>query len=169
MKAVLGPRFDQAFLFASELHRRQLRKGTSIPYISHLLSMAALVLEDGGGEDEAIAALLHDAVEDQGGQATLADKLHNARIILDDVRQEGSQSLEPVVELLVQAPELKHKDLSTVRRKMAPFLPALGAISLATGAHGSRAIASCVFASQGSLARFFAAGSGNSGGRRDKS
>ncbi len=59
--------------YASQLHHRQVRKGTEIPYISHLLSVTALVLEDGGSEDEAIAALLHDAVEDQGGQATLAE------------------------------------------------------------------------------------------------
>jgi (p)ppGpp synthase/HD superfamily hydrolase len=69
----LGPRFDQALQYASELHRQQARKGTTIPYISHLLSVAALVLEDGGSEEEAIAALLHDAVEDQGGQSTLAE------------------------------------------------------------------------------------------------
>ena len=73
MKPILGPRFDQALLYASELHRNQVRKGTDIPYIAHLLSVTALVLEDGGSEDEAIAALLHDAVEDQGGQATLAE------------------------------------------------------------------------------------------------
>jgi GTP pyrophosphokinase len=50
----------------------QKRKGSGVPYISHLLAVAAIVLEHGGTEDEAIAALLHDAVEDQGGQATLA-------------------------------------------------------------------------------------------------
>lgn len=146
MKPILGPRFDQAFLLASQLHLSQLRKGTTIPYLSHLLCVTALVLEDGGSEDEAIAALLHDSVEDQGGQATLteirrrfgeqvagwvmelsdtdaipkppwrerkedylahlanaspealrislADKLHNARSILEDMRREGSQSLE---------------------------------------------------------------------------
>ena len=63
-------RFEQALVFASRLHRKQIRKGSNVPYISHLLSVAALVLEDGGDENEAIAALLHDAVEDQGGQAT---------------------------------------------------------------------------------------------------
>jgi len=73
LKPHLGPRFDQALQYASELHRQQVRKGTAIPYISHLMSVTALVLEDGGSEDEAIAALLHDAVEDQGGQATLAE------------------------------------------------------------------------------------------------
>ena len=64
-------RFQEALLFASWLHRKQVRKGSTVPYVTHLLSVAALVLEHGGDEDEAIAALLHDAVEDQGGQPTL--------------------------------------------------------------------------------------------------
>ncbi|MBR8840818.1 MAG: HD domain-containing protein [Stigonema ocellatum SAG 48.90 = DSM 106950] len=66
----LNHRFEQALVYANRLHRKQTRKGGDIPYVSHLLSVAALVLEDGGDEDEAIAALLHDAVEDQGGTAT---------------------------------------------------------------------------------------------------
>ncbi len=65
-----GPRFEEAVLYALRLHARQLRKGSEIPYVAHLLAVVSLVLEDGGGEDEAIAALLHDAVEDQGGRAT---------------------------------------------------------------------------------------------------
>jgi (p)ppGpp synthase/HD superfamily hydrolase len=68
----LTERFDQAFLLASELHRTQKRKSTEIPYLSHLMTVSALVLENGRTEDEAIAGLLHDAVEDQGGAATLA-------------------------------------------------------------------------------------------------
>jgi hypothetical protein len=68
----LGRRFDRALSLARELHAPQLRKGTEIPYIAHLLGVTSLVLEDGGTEDEAIAALLHDAVEDQGGETTLA-------------------------------------------------------------------------------------------------
>jgi len=69
----LGPRFSAALAYTADLHRRQVRKGTAIPYLAHLLSVAALVLEDGGDEDLAIAALLHDAAEDQGGEATLAE------------------------------------------------------------------------------------------------
>ena len=69
--SALGPRFDDALVFASDLHREQRRKSTDVPYVSHLLGVASLVLEDGGSEDEAIAALLHDAVEDQGGAPTL--------------------------------------------------------------------------------------------------
>ena len=64
-------RFDTALQFASGLHHQQPRKGVTIPYIAHLMSVCALVLEAGGDEDQAIAALLHDAVEDQGGLPTL--------------------------------------------------------------------------------------------------
>ncbi len=62
---ILGKRFEAALAFAANRHAEQWRKGTEIPYIAHLLSVCALVLEAGGDEDEAIAALLHDAVEDQ--------------------------------------------------------------------------------------------------------
>ena len=60
-------RFEQALVFATQLHKEQRRKGSGVPYISHLLAVTALVIEHGGDEDEAIAALLHDAIEDQGG------------------------------------------------------------------------------------------------------
>jgi len=68
----LTPRFADAVTFACELHRTQTRKGTQIPYVSHLLGVASIALEHGADEDEAIAAILHDAVEDQGGAATAA-------------------------------------------------------------------------------------------------
>ena len=63
-------RFHFAFAYAADLHRDQVRKGSGVPYIAHLMSVSALALEHGATEDEAIAALLHDAVEDQGGDAT---------------------------------------------------------------------------------------------------
>jgi GTP pyrophosphokinase len=63
----LGPRFLRAFLFAAEKHAGQARKASTIPYIGHLMGVASLVLEAGGDEDLAIAALLHDVVEDCGG------------------------------------------------------------------------------------------------------
>jgi (p)ppGpp synthase/HD superfamily hydrolase len=69
----LTHRFDRALLYATHIHGGQTRKGTSVPYIAHLLAVAATVLEYGGAEDVAIAALLHDAVEDQGGEPRLAD------------------------------------------------------------------------------------------------
>jgi (p)ppGpp synthase/HD superfamily hydrolase len=68
---MLTNRFDDAFVYAHQLHRAQLRKDSRIPYISHLMSVAALVVENEGDENQAIAALLHDAVEDQGGEAAL--------------------------------------------------------------------------------------------------
>jgi (p)ppGpp synthase/HD superfamily hydrolase len=138
----LTAKFEEALVYATRLHANQTRKISDIPYIAHLLSVAALVLEDGGTEDEAIAGLLHDGVEDQGGKSTreeirqrfgetviaivdgctesdtypkppwlerkkrylenlryaspsvrrvsLADKLHNARSLLADLRQHGS-------------------------------------------------------------------------------
>jgi len=64
-------RFEQALVYATRLHNSQNRKGSQIPYLGHLLSVAGLVIEWGGDEDQAIAALLHDSVEDQGGLATL--------------------------------------------------------------------------------------------------
>ena len=68
----LTRRFDLALQVASGLHFEQPRKGTGIPYIAQLMAVCSLVLEAGGGEDLAIAALLHDAVEDQGGLSTLS-------------------------------------------------------------------------------------------------
>jgi len=69
-ESFLTGRFDAALQLASALHHSQCRKGTSIPYFSHLMAVSALVLEASGDENMAIAALLHDAVEDQGGEPT---------------------------------------------------------------------------------------------------
>jgi GTP pyrophosphokinase len=67
----LGDRFERGLVLAARLHGDQIRKGSGVPYLSHLLAVASLVLENGGSEDEAIAALLHDAVEDRGGNKVL--------------------------------------------------------------------------------------------------
>ncbi len=67
---MLSERFIDALTFATQLHAGQTRKGSEVPYIAHLLGVASTVLEHGANEDEAIAALLHDAIEDQGGAAT---------------------------------------------------------------------------------------------------
>lgn len=66
-------RFASAMVYAHEVHRLQRRKGTGIPYIAHILGVTALAIEYGADENEAIAALLHDAAEDGGGEATLAE------------------------------------------------------------------------------------------------
>jgi (p)ppGpp synthase/HD superfamily hydrolase len=69
----LSRRFDEAFLYAAELHEDQERKGGGEPYLAHLMAVCSLALEHGADEDQAIAALLHDAVEDQGGDRILGD------------------------------------------------------------------------------------------------
>lgn len=69
----LGGRFENALVFAARKHRTQVRKGSEVPYVGHLLGVCSLVIEDGGSEDEAIAALLHDVVEDQGGEPVLEE------------------------------------------------------------------------------------------------
>jgi len=67
----LSIRFDHALLFAAQVHRNQDRKKSGIPYLSHLMGVASIVLDYGGDEDMGIAALLHDAAEDHGGKAML--------------------------------------------------------------------------------------------------
>ena len=69
----LTPKFTEAMAYAAEKHATQTRKGSGIPYLGHLLSVAGFVIEADGTEAEAIAALLHDAAEDQGGEPTLAE------------------------------------------------------------------------------------------------
>jgi (p)ppGpp synthase/HD superfamily hydrolase len=83
----LGSRFNEAFLFAAEKHATQTRKKTDVPYISHLMSVASLVLEAGGGEDEGVAALLHDVVEDCGGHP-----------VLEEIRQRFGDRVATIVE-----------------------------------------------------------------------
>lgn len=91
MAGMLGERFDQALQMASQLHRTQVRKESGVPYVAHLLAVAALAIEHGADEDQAIAALLHDAVEDQGGlptaarlRATFGDRVHDLVMALTD-------------------------------------------------------------------------------------
>src|SRR5260221_11435231 len=69
----LGPGLQRAFRYAAEKHAGQTRKQTAVPYLSHLMAVASLVLEAGGDEDMAIAALLHDVVEDCGGMPRLRE------------------------------------------------------------------------------------------------
>ena len=69
----LSRRFEDALTYATVIHAGQLRKGTGIPYIAHILGVTAIALEHGADEDEAMAALLHDAGEDAGGLGRIAD------------------------------------------------------------------------------------------------
>ncbi len=68
-----GERFEKALVYAARLHKDQTRKGSGVPYVTHLLAVAAIVGENDGTEDEVIAALLHDAPEDRGGRERLED------------------------------------------------------------------------------------------------
>ena len=68
-----GEKFEEALVYAACVHRDQTRKGTSVPYVTHLMAVAAIVGENGGTEDEVIAGLLHDAPEDAGGRQRLED------------------------------------------------------------------------------------------------
>ena len=76
IESQLGTKFKDAILYALDIHAGDLRKGTSTPYVSHLLSVCALVLEDGGDEEEAIAALLHDTLEDHPEKVKKNDLTH---------------------------------------------------------------------------------------------
>ena len=100
MNDSLGPRFEQALAYACVLHADQRRKGTDIPYVAHLLAVAGLVIEDGAAagqlsEDEAIAALLHDAAEDQGGEPRLAEIEERFGPRVAQIVRACSDSLEP--------------------------------------------------------------------------
>jgi (p)ppGpp synthase/HD superfamily hydrolase len=66
-------RFEDALVYAHKVHQGQVRKSTGIPYVAHILGVAAIAMEYGANEDEAIGALLHDAAEDGGGEETLAE------------------------------------------------------------------------------------------------
>jgi (p)ppGpp synthase/HD superfamily hydrolase len=82
----LTGQFSKALVYAELKHHNQVRKGGDIPYVGHLLTVAGLVINDGGSEAQAIAALLHDAVEDQGGPPTLEEINANFG---DDVAHRG--------------------------------------------------------------------------------
>src|SRR6266478_10145006 len=69
----LSGQFEKALVYATRIHGGQLRKKTRIPYIAHILGVCAIAMEYGANETEAIAALLHDAVEDCGGAKRLRD------------------------------------------------------------------------------------------------
>ncbi|TVS02606.1 MAG: bifunctional (p)ppGpp synthetase/guanosine-3',5'-bis(diphosphate) 3'-pyrophosphohydrolase [Cyanobium sp. PLM2.Bin73] len=83
---VHSPRYSEALQWAAELHGRQTRKGKDVPYIAHLIAVSALVWEDGGDEEQAIAALLHDAIEDaEVSQDEIAERFGErvGRIVAD--------------------------------------------------------------------------------------
>jgi GTP pyrophosphokinase len=90
----LSDRYAEALRYSFDLHREQTRKGSGIPYFAHLIGVSSLVLEHGGDEDAAIAALLHDAAEDQGGRAILAEIEARFGAMVSAIVEACSDSLE---------------------------------------------------------------------------
>jgi len=84
---MLSDKFTEALVYATQLHATQIRKGSGVPYIAHLLGVASIALEYGANESEAIAALLHDAIEDQGGAK-----------IRDEIQQRFGETVAQIVE-----------------------------------------------------------------------
>jgi (p)ppGpp synthase/HD superfamily hydrolase len=135
----LGARFVDAVGWVTELHADQGRKGRpDVPYVSHLLAVAALTLEDGGAEDDAIVALCHDAAEDQGGQTTLAeirrrfgDHVAECVDLLSDSHGCHDQDKEPWA-------ERKARLLAQLARPDAP--PTVLRVAAADKLHNARSI-----------------------------
>jgi (p)ppGpp synthase/HD superfamily hydrolase len=130
---MLTERFDEALAYAVRLHAAQLRKGTEIPYVSHLLGVCALVLEDGGDEHEAIASLLHDAGEDAGGRQTV-----------DEIRRRFGDEIARIVEdtsdtLEIPKPPWRERKESYLAH-LETASPAALRVSLADKLHNARAI-----------------------------
>ena len=131
---VLGDRVIQAFAYAVDLHARQARKGTAIPYMTHLMAVCSLVLEDAGDENQAIAALLHDGPEDHGGQP-----------VLDEIRRRFGDEVAALVDGLTDTlvdPKPKwrpRKEAYLARLEQEPIsvLP----VSLADKLHNLRSVA----------------------------
>jgi (p)ppGpp synthase/HD superfamily hydrolase len=101
----LSERFDRALALAHKVHRQQARKGTQIPYIAHILGVAALVLEFGGGEDEAIGAILHDVLEDAAEHAAQEVTVDWLR---DEIQRNFGPKVMEIVEHMTDATE-RHK------------------------------------------------------------
>jgi tetratricopeptide (TPR) repeat protein len=129
----LGARFDDALAFTARVHRTQRRKGGEIPYVGHLLGVCSLVIEDGGTEDEAIAALLHDAVEDQGGDAMLEQIRERYGPLVADIVLACSDTTE-----MAKPPWRERKEAYLVHLDASPI--SVLRVSLADKLYNARAI-----------------------------
>lgn len=135
---ILTDRFDRALLYATHVHGGQVRKGTSTPYVAHLLAVAATVLEYGGDEDLAIAALLHDSVEDQGGRARLEDVRNRFGDRVARIVQACSDSLADTAKGERKADWEERKEAYIAHLRTAD--PDILRVSLADKVHNARAI-----------------------------
>ena len=129
----LSSKFEDALQYAARIHNEQLRKGTEIPYVSHLLGVASIALEYDADEDEAIGALLHDAGEDQGGQARI-----------DDIRKRFGGKVADIVEGCTDTVEIPKPDWRTRKEKYIASIPkkskSIRLVSAADKLHNARAI-----------------------------
>ena len=129
----LSGRLDEAFEYAHAVHATQTRKGTDRPYLSHLMGVSSIVLDDGGSEDEAIAALLHDAAEDHGGRERVEDIRtrfgEQVAKIVEDCTDSWSDPKEPWI-------ERKQSYVEHARTLSAPSLR----VSIADKVHNTYAI-----------------------------
>lgn len=130
----LTKRFEDALAFALSVHRGQYRKGTRIPYASHLLAVSAIVLDYGGDEDEAIAALLHDSIEDGGVDPAGLSARFGSRVA--EIVLACSDSL--VKDPLRKAPWHERKENYLEHMKTAPASVLL--VSIADKLHNIRTI-----------------------------
>jgi (p)ppGpp synthase/HD superfamily hydrolase len=128
---LLTSRFEDALIYAARLHAGQKRKGTNIPYMAHLMSVAALVLEDGGDENEAIGALLQDVVEDQG-------------VLREEIGQRFGEKVKTIVDgctdadVIPKPPWRERKERYIEHLRHTP--PEVRRVSLADKLHNARAI-----------------------------
>lgn len=129
----LTEKFESALVYATRLHANQTRKINGIPYITHLLSVAALVLEAGGTETEAIAALLHDSIEDQGG-----------KIIREEISQLFGEAVVAIIDGCTEwdtppKPPWKERKLRYLEH-LRHGSPSVRLVSLADKLHNARSL-----------------------------
>ncbi|MFB2897852.1 HD domain-containing protein [Aerosakkonemataceae cyanobacterium BLCC-F50] len=129
----LTERFTEALVFATELHATQVRKGSGVPYVTHLLGVTSIALDYGANEDEAIAALLHDAIEDQGGAKTR-----------EEIRRRFGDNVTAIVdgctdsEIIPKPPWRERKQVFI--DSLATASPSVLLVSAADKLHNSRSI-----------------------------
>lgn len=136
---LLTERFIHALRYAAELHSRQVRKGSGVPYLSHLLAVSSLVLEHGGDEDEAIAALLHDAIEDQ------AEHCGGAEALRAEIGEHYGEAVLRIVNACTDAevvpkPPWRQRKEQYLRHLIETPNPAYHRVSAADKLHNARTI-----------------------------
>ena len=136
---LLSERFVEALCYAAELHNHQLRKGAATPYVAHLMAVSSLVLEHGGDETEAIAALLHDSIEDQ------AEHNGGAAALREEIRTRFGETVLAIVEACTDAatipkPPWQERKRRYIRHVIEHPDPAYHRVSIADKLHNARSM-----------------------------